>query len=1070
MVPSSIPILYRIRTFAWILAIVLSIPGWAQTGRSSNYHIDIQPIDGRYGLESKIVRTIHQDQKGFIWVSTPGGLARFNGYEFLYFKDPKFIGKSNTGVEVIGDIEGLILLAGMGANAEGDNEKKDWQVIFSIYLFEPESGRILPFSASIGKNIPFDEQRIRLLKLHNGTLYAGLNDGRIYGYSKGKWTLFYAQRSKDIIRALLIDTPDKPFWVMAGDTLSFISPEGEPIESEYLSMKGRFWKMDMDKKGHAWISGVSTIDTISIRYKAPGQPLQQKHPIYGSLAEYESFDFDKAGRIWLWKRNEYVVLDTDGQKVGEIPAPGSTYNLPKIYFGTDNRAWLSQRQQLVTIRIVRRHFEWYLHDKSVSARQMVEIRPGVVWAATYDGVFEFSPQTPGIKPIKLPTNHLFGLCKDGPYVWIGIHGDYVMKVDSRNGKWEKWYPTDDTDLKRPLLHLLNPFVDKKGNVYIGSNMGLFKVDTLRRCLYRDPSFNKAGLGQREVTFQWENEEGIWTATDNGLYLIDPQQGVKTTFPEFSRYNISYIYERPKGVFWMATRGKGLLKWERSNGIITTFGLAEGIVSPTLHTIFEDGKGRFWMPSDRGLVYFDPSTLAVHIFYESDGLSHDEFNRRSYLKLSDGSFLFGGISGINRLHPDEFDEFDRSSPLLHITHYDVWDPSQRKFVSKTTQLLRHKKINLNARQISFQIEFALLDYHKLGENRYAYKLEGIDKDWIQIRENYLRFTSLPYGKFTLRIKGAPAEEGWSPNELYIPIEVKRPIYLKGWFFALCILLLLTAIWAAIRWRLYRLDKTKQLLEREVATRTDELVRERHTIALQNQELEILNQTKDHLMAVIGHELRGPMLSIQNIGDSISYLLKNGQGAQAATLGEHIKHRVFSVRMLLDNLLYWGLSQAGKQEVFREPVPLHALLVESVELVEFWLSSKKLGINIICPTELSLFTDRNILRMVLLNLLTNAIKFTPEGGKITLRVDPCAQENYSIEVSDTGIGMQATAISDVPFGNFRSTPGTQGEKGTGMGLALCQTLLKSLDGQLTLDSKPAKGSTFRIFLPSCGVSTT
>ncbi len=1068
MAQTIAPILFRRTAFIWLLVLALSRTGRAQGDYSSDYHIDIQSIDGRYGLESMIIRTIHQDEKGFLWVSTPGGLARFNGYEFLYFKDPKFIGKINTGIDIIGDIEGKLVVAEKGIKTNDDDRKKNTEEIYSIYLLEPESGRILPFSSSIGKNIPFDELRIRLLKSHDGTLYAGLDDGRIYAYSKRKWALFYAHHSKDIIRSLLISSPDKPFWVITGDTLSQVSPTGKRLDSQYLTMKGKFWVPVLDKNGHAWYSIIRPGHQSSVYYKAPGQPLQQTHPVFGSVGQYNGINFDKAGRAWFWKDNKYYVFEPDGRKVGEIPAQGSVYNFPKIYFDAENRAWSSHRQQFVTIYIAKKRFERHLHEISASTRQMVEVRPGVVWAGTYEGLFEFSTHRPGIRSIDVPTHHLFGLCKDGPYVWIGIHGDYVLRVDSRNGKWEKWPVTDSTNVQHALLHLLNPYVDKKGNVYVGSNMGLFKVDTLRRSLYLDPRFNTHGLGQREVTFQWENEEGIWTATDKGLYLIDPQQGIKTAFPEFSRYSISYIHEKPKGIFWMATRGAGLLKWERGNGNITWFSLAEGLINPMLHTIFEDEKGRFWMPSDRGLVYFDPRTHTIHVFYESDGLTHDEFNRRSYLKLSDGSFLFGGISGINRFHPEDFDEFDRPFSRLHITNYDVWNPTQRRFEGQTPQLLRDKKITLNARQISFQIKFALLDYDKLAESRYAYKIEGMDKDWIYIRENYLRFTSLPYGKFTLRIKGAAAEGGWSPDELSIPIEIKRPVYLKGWFFILCTLLLLSSVWAAIRWRIYRLNRINEYLEREVAARTRELVHERHTITLQNQELADLNQTKDHLMAVIGHELRGPMLSIQNIGDSIRYLLKNGQGAQAAKLGEHIEQRVFSIRMLLDNLLYWGLSQAGKQEVFREPIFLHPLLIEAVELVEFWVASKRLNLSITCPPELSLFTDRNILRMVLLNLLTNAIKFTPEGGTIALKASQCSHQNCIIEVSDTGIGMEETPSFDTHSSPFRSTAGTQGEKGTGMGLALCQTLLKSLDGQLTIDSKPAEGSTFSIFLPSVGIN--
>ena len=1063
MARPSIPILYRRRALAWLLAMAPAILAPARSDVSNGYHVDIQRIDGRYGLESTIIRNIHQDQKGFIWISTPTGLARFNGHEILYFKDPQFYGKINSGIRIVGDVDGKLIIAESRVNNTDRSQGRNLEEVYSVYLLEPESGHILPFSSSIGKSAPFDEGSIESMQYQKGNLYIGTHKGRVYVYSKGSWSLVYASPSAAGIRSLLIDTLGMPFWIFQGDTLNYISPKGTRLDSQplYLSV------VSMDYMGYAWIRDFWAIHYASVRYKAPGKPPQKTHPLYGDLSDFQTADFDREGRAWFWKENQFHVFDREGRKIATIPAEGSRQDFPKIYFDANNRAWISERRQFVTVRVTKKNFERYLTEESISVRQMTEVRPGVVWAATYSGLLEFSPHDQTVRKIPLPTQFLFGVHKDGPSIWVGIHGDYLLKVDSRNGNWEKWPVKGLTKVEQSRLHLLTPMVGKKGDVWIGSNMGLFKADTLHHRIYQDPRFNTHGLGRREVGYLAQNEEGIWAGTNQGLYLLDPDQGVKKTFPELAQYSISYILEKPNGVAWIATRGQGLLRWERDRRRVTVFGPAEGIINPTLHAVFEDKKGRFWMPSDRGLVYFDPNTLAVHVFYESDGLSHDEFNRRSYLKLSDGSFLFGGISGINRLRPNDFDEFDRSSPFLHITHYDVWDPYQRKFVSKTTQLIRHKKISLNARQISFQIKFALLGYDKLGENRYAYKLEGMDKDWIQIRENFLRFTSLPYGKFTLRIKGAPAEEGWSHNELYIPIEVQRPVYLKGWFFALCTFLLLASVWAAIRWRLYRLDKIKQLLEREVAARTDELVRERHTIALQNQELAVLNQTKDHLMAVIGHELRGPMLSIQNIGDSIRYLLKNGQAAQAETLGEHIKHRVFSVRMLLDNLLYWGLSQAGKQEVFREPVPLHALIIESVELVEFWVSSKKINLSISCPPALTLHTDRNILRMVLLNLLTNAIKFTPKGGMITLRVDPYAQQNCIIEVSDTGIGMEVLPGSDIPPGNFRSTPGTQGEKGTGMGLALCQSLLKSLDGRLVIDSKPEEGSTFQILLPSNGV---
>ena len=1060
----AILFLCRRNTWTLLLAFAIGSAGRAHSYYNTDYHVDIQQVDARYGLESVMVRSIYQDKKGFIWIATPVGLARFNGHEFLYFKDPKIIGAINSGIEIYGEIEGKLIIAENRPILINPGQEPD-KYLFT-YLLDPVSGKLLQFSASIGKHAPF-KGHIKSLNCYKENLYVGTHNGQIYTYANGKWSLFYSDPYKAPIRELLMDSPEKPFWVMAGDTLSYITPEGRRLHRQYLDLSTSFWGLKY-YDGKVWIYTIQPGEKTAAYYLAPGQPLQSKHPAIGDLSRFEYIHIDRVGRIWLWKKNAFHVFDQAGQKIVEVPAQTSMLNIPYVYFDANNRAWVSQRQEFNIVRITKKPFKRVLDNPSVSARQLVEVRPSVVWAASYGGLFEFSTDNPtSVSNVPVPTPLMFGLCQAGPYVWIGIHGEYLVRMDSRNKKYDKWYLAGQYQgNNRGFIHLLNPFVDKKGNVWVGSSRGVFLVDTLRRHIYRDVRFNKYGLEQCEVNFQWENNEGIWTATNKGLYLLDRAKGVKNYFLELARYSISYIHEKPNGVFWMATREYGLIKWERNTRLVTHFEIPEGIVKPNLHAIFEDKKGRFWMPSDRGLIYFDPVTHFVQIFFESDGLTHDEFNRRSYLKLSDGSFIFGGIAGINHFEPGDFDELDRSPSVLRITDYDVWDPEQRKFISQTGQLLQNKKITLGTEQISFQIKFALLDYDKLTANRYAYKIEPMDKDWIQIRENHLRFTSLPYGKFTLRIKGATAKGVWSPNELSIPIEVQRPFYLNGWFFALCALFLLSAVWAGVRWRLYRLAKIKKLLESEVAARTNELEKDRQTIAQQNRELEALNHTKDHLMAVIGHELRGPMLSIQNIGDSISYLLKNGQGDKAATLGEHIKHRVFSVRMLLDNLLYWGLSQAGKQEVFREEVALHPLMIESVELVEFWIASKKLNLQISCPNDLNLHTDRNILRIVLLNLLTNAIKFTHEGGSITLKASRYMDSNCIIEVADTGIGMDTTTFSPISSGIFRSAPGTKGEKGTGMGLALCQKLLESLDGQLTLETHTSKGCTFYILLPhSC-----
>ncbi len=679
-------ILFLCRRNTWTLLLALSIfsTGRAHSPYNKDYHVDIQQVDARYGLESIMIRSIYQDKKGFIWITTPGGLARFNGHEFAYFKDPKIIGAIDYGIEILGEIEGKLIVAENRSVVH--NPKQKIKKYFIPYLLDPVTGKILPFSASSGKHAPF-KGRIHFMTSHKETLYVGSSEGQIYAYSKGKWSLFYSGPSKAPIRQLLMDSPGNPFWVLAGDTLSYITSEGKRLDHQYLDLNTSFWGLRLDANGKVWIYTIQPGEKTAVYYKVPGKPLQSKHPVIGDLSRFGYINIDRMGRIWLWGKNTFHIFDQAGQKLVEIPAQTSMMNIPLIFFDADNRAWISQRQEFNIVRVSKKRFKQILDEPSVSARQMVEVRPGVVWAATYEGLFEYSTDDPtSTRIIPVPTPLMFGLCKAGPYIWIGTHGEQLVRLDSRNKKYEKWPIAAPPEANTGIIHLLNPFVDKKGNVWVGSSRGTFLVDTLRRQVYRDARFNKDGLEQCEVNFQWENDEGIWTATNKGLYLLDMAQGVKNYFSELAPYSISYIHEKPKGIFWMATREYGLIRWERNTRLITHFGIPEGIVKPNLHAILEDKKGRFWMPSDRGLIYFDPVTHFVQIFFESDGLTHDEFNRRSYLKLLDGSFIFGGIAGLNHFHPRDFDELDRPPSALRITDYDVWDPDQRKFISQTGQLV------------------------------------------------------------------------------------------------------------------------------------------------------------------------------------------------------------------------------------------------------------------------------------------------------------------------------------------------------------------------------------------------
>ncbi len=507
-----------------------------------------------------------------------------------------------------------------------------------------------------------------------------------------------------------------------------------------------------------------------------------------------------------------------------------------------------------------------------------------------------------------------------------------------------------------------------------------------------------------------------------------------------------LYEDPEGIFWLATNGEGLLRWDRTNNDFQSITIQDGLPSNTIYCILPDEFGNLWVSTDNGLMRFNQETRFVNVFSVKDGIAHNEFNRVASFKGKDGRMYFGGVDGLTAFHPRDF-ETDLSAEQipLQVTGYYQFLAKKNKLTDLTPELLASGNIALRPGDKFFRLEFALLDYRQPA-NHYKYQIEGFDGEWAYLREPLLRISGLPYGKYTLHVAGQGYSGVWSKKELAIPIHVIRPMYLSWWAFCLYGLAILSFLNFVRTYQIRKLRETADMLR-----------------------LREIDALKTKLYTNITHEFRTPLTVISGMAEEIE--------KQPAKAKELILRNTGNLLRLVNQMLDLSKIDSGKMQVQWELGNVISFLQYLSD--NFYSNAETRRIKLTFWPEvksLEMDYDREKMQQIIYNLLSNALKFTPKGGKVVFNVNEVAgttntsgtngdNEHFlQIKIWNSGTGISAEHIKNI-FNRFYQVDDTHTRtgEGTGIGLALTKELVELMGGRISVKSEPGEGAEFTVYLP-------
>jgi signal transduction histidine kinase/DNA-binding response OmpR family regulator/ligand-binding sensor domain-containing protein len=1022
---------------------------------AQNDIFEIQSIKIEDGLPSNNVHDILQDHNRFIWLSTPGALSRYDGYNFKTY-DASFlhINESSTISLDLDSNNNIWFCEGPKNRGIKQSGVIDTRTD-SIYNFEAFTKGL--FSSK-------DVLSITSSKLNKNILYISTRSGIIYEYNEKFKAIFKLPISTN--HQVQCQRDDKGNYWITYETNKILKVNSQQhiIDS-----------FQIQKRGHDIKKIIRTNPNLIIESQFASQ--------------------ERA--YWTIKDNKLIPLEPDDNKSTQIVHITDQY----LFFSKNDTLYRRPTNQLENSNndlVICSIPNFYYHNSLID-------KQGLLWITTSNGIIKLVPK-PNAFTTLLPNNSIRAVFAENNTVLIsGYSGNSTVGSNSKfKYQFEKlnliathfirddahnlWVGNISSRLFRynESLNTLHTYKLKKAegayvpfqnpvtkNIWIGKSNGLAYLDANEEIKdFTDfEAINGAEIRQITLT-----THGIWIITNKGLFLMNPETEViekhYTKNKGLPAANINYFYEDMNNSIWLATKTDGLIKWNFETQSFKQFTTEHGLSNNTIYAVYEDDYNNLWLPSNYGLMRFDKASTDIQVFTIKDGIANNEFNTFAHYKLTDGTLYFGGVNGLTSFHPKDFKNISSENLPIYLTDLRVLEKNAEDFKSRDFKLYNNEPINLNYNDQILEFEVSLLDFSYKSNHQYAYKIDNYHTNWVYTRDHKISLFNFPYGNHNIRVKAKGDSGVWTKNELLIPINVNKPFYLKWQLWLLIITGLFILVLFYFKWRIKRLNTAKVKLEKEVANRTQKIQNDKQLIELQAKELKELDLAKDRFFSNLTHEFRTPLTLILG---PLEQILENPPPTsilkrQVTGVYNNARHILGLINQLLD--LSKIEQKAMPIEVVQTDIVAHTEALAKRLQPLFTKKNQKFTFET-NKKEWVTYFDPDKWDKIVFNLLSNAIKFTPKKGDIQLTlmsVNHQKEETIKLIVKDSGVGIDQKNKNAV-FNRFYQVDisSTRANEGTGIGLALVKELVELQHGHISVKSELNKGSTFEIILPVLSQST-
>lgn len=1031
------------------LILLFSITLMVVAGEQKLYHFS--QISSREGLSHSTVLSIVQDKNDIMWFATFDGLNRYDGYTFRVYRNER-----NNPNSLMHDVLRTIFVDSDGnvwvGNRGGLSRYVEQRDNFMNYVCSTDDEKVVQVNALV----EFDATH----------LLVGTEAGLLFFDKKKEVFVPFEQLStiKSPIQSLarqgnLILIGTTQGLLVYNTSRKTLGPvhtafDGLTIQSVLPQSESRIWVGT--EGGGLFRLNMLTGEVINFRHDP-----KNKNSLSSNYVR--SLAFDAQFHLWIGTFNALSILANGEDTFTNLyhdPTRESSISqnsIRSIYMDTQGGMWLGSFYGGINYyhplknkfdHLQQNPYTRSLNDKVISC--MVEDADGRIWIGTNDrGINIYNPKSESFDYIThenqpaLESNNIktFLLSNDRTSVYAGAHAGGLVKINKRTNAVQRI-----AIHHKSLADVYALTYDAEGAIWIGTLTGLYRMDEKTSLT---TEIDIIAMGSDQVFFLKNDSKGrMWIGGEKSLGVIESPGGKVRVF-QSGDYNgtvvnstVNCIFEDSRKRIWIGTRGG--LNLYNEDGNFQLYSKEDGLPGNMVYGILEDSFGRLWISTNVGLSVFNPESGVFRNYAEADGLEFRQFNMYSYCQSRSGLMYFGGINGITRFYPELLID-NPHTPRARISRILVQNREVHPLDETgvlSDHILNTRKITLKANQQGLTIEFFVPNYLAGQHNTFAYQLEGMDKDWIVSNDTrQVTYTNLSPGNYTFRVKAANNDGKW--NEEFSELEIRvLPPWWRSWW----AILLFTVVALVVGWYVMRFLNQRRAMN-------EQLEKERQ----EKEKIEEMNQMKTRFFINISHEFRTPLtLIVSPLQELMERATDKWQRSQLA----HIHKNTNKMLHLVNQLMDYRRAELGFFELKVHPVDVRRQVADIAGLFE--KSAKRNRIHFTTEDltkEKEMLADTNYLELILTNLLSNAFKFTPEGGKITVRIEEDL-DHLILEVQDSGCGIPEDKLKLI-FDRFYQV--NIDHMGTGIGLSLVKRLVDLHHGRIEVKSQPGEGSVFTVYIP-------